>query len=63
MNNVVTTLAPLFFIGFSSLLQVTGTKIKTWITLNLKQNQPQTLELTGLECLEDPYILTIGDLL
>ena len=52
MNKVVTTLAPSFFIGFSSFLQVGRTTIKAWMSLNFKQNQPQTVELTALELLE-----------
>ena len=48
MDSVVTTLAPSFLIG-SSFLQVTRINIKTWINLNFKQNQPQTVELTALE--------------
>ena len=46
----MTTLAPSFFIGSSSFVQVTGTTIKTWMSLNLKYNQPQTVKLTALDC-------------
>ena len=33
IDNVVTTLAPLFFIGSSSFFQVTRTTIKAWMSL------------------------------
>ena len=49
MDNVVTTLAPSFLIGSSSFLKVTRISIKAWMRLNLKYNQPQTVELTSLE--------------
>ena len=36
IDNVVTTLAPLLFIGSSSFMQVTRTTIKACMSLNLK---------------------------
>ena len=52
MNNVVTTLAPLFFIGSSTFLQVTRTTIKYWMGLKFYQIRLQTVELAAIECLE-----------
>ena len=54
MDNVVTTLVPSLecISGSSSFLQVTRTTIKTWMSLNCKQNQPYAVELTALEGLE-----------
>ena len=46
MDNVVTALVPSLLIGSSSCFQVTRTTIKS---LNLKWNQPQTVDLTALE--------------
>ena len=43
------TLAPSSLIGSSSFLQVARKTIKTWMGLNLKQNQPQTVELAAPE--------------
>ena len=63
MDNVVTTLAPSFLIRSSSFFQVTRKTIKTWMSLNSKYNQPQTVELTALKCRKNLNIFTIGDLL
>ena len=52
MNNVVTSLAPLFIIGSSSFLQIASKTIKSWMGLKFSQNGPQTVELVALECLE-----------
>ena len=63
MYNVVNTLAPLFLIGTSSILQVRRTTIKSWTSLkfdqigpwtSLKFDQigPWTAELATLERLE-----------
>ena len=52
MNNVVTTLAPLFFIGSSSFLQVARTTIKSWMGLKVSQIRPRTAELAALERLD-----------
>ena len=51
-DNVVTSIVPSFLIGSSSILQVTKTTIKAWMSLNFKQNQPQIVELTALERLK-----------
>ena len=59
-RNVVTTQAPSFLNRISSFLQVSRTAIKAWMSLNFKQNQPQTVELKVLERL---HRLTMGNLL
>ena len=46
----MTTLAPSFLIGSSSF----RTTVKTCMSLNFKQNQPQTVKLNALERLEKP---------
>ena len=48
----MTTLAPLFFIGSASFLQVTRTTIKSWMGLKLGQIRPWAEELAALERLE-----------
>ena len=52
MHNVVNTLAPLFLIGSSSLLQVRRTTIKSWTGSKFDQIGPWTAELAALERLE-----------
>ena len=52
MYNVVNTLAPLFLIGSSSFLQVTGTIIKAWTSSKFDQIRPLTAESAALERLE-----------
>ena len=52
MYNVVNTLAPSFLIGSSSLLQVTRTTIKSWMSSKFDQIGPWTAELAALERLE-----------
>ena len=52
MDNVVTTLAPSFLIGSSSVLQVTRSTIKSRMGLKLGQIRPWTVELAALERLE-----------
>ena len=53
MYNVVNTLAPLFFIGSSSFLQVTMTIIKFRMSSKFDQIRPElTAELAALEPLE-----------
>ena len=54
MNNVVTTLVPLFLIGSFSFLQVhvTRTTIKPQMGLKFGWIRLRTVELTALECLE-----------
>ena len=49
MDNVVTAPVPSLLIGSPSFFQVTRATIKTWMSLNFKQNQPQTVDLTALE--------------
>ena len=51
--NVVTTLAPSFLIGSSSFLQVMRTCIKAWMSSNLGQMPPLTMELAPLERLKN----------
>ena len=52
MYNVVNTLAPLFLIGSSLILQVTRTTIKSWMSLKFDQIGIWTSELAALERLE-----------
>ena len=52
MNNVVTTLAPSFFIGSSSFLQATSKLIISRMGSNFSRIQPGTYELPALERLE-----------
>ena len=52
MNNVVTTLAPLFLLESSSFLQITRTSIKSRMGLKFGEIRPQTAELAALERLE-----------
>ena len=53
-GNVVTTLAPSFFIGSSSYLQVTRTSITSRTSSKFGQIGPRTAELAALERLEKP---------
>ena len=56
MNNVVTTLAPSFFIGSSSFLQATSKPIISRIGSKFSRIRPGTYELPALEHLEkSPY--------
>ena len=52
INNVLTFLAPLFFIGSSSFLKVTSKTIKSQMHLKFGQIRPWTAELTALERLQ-----------
>ena len=52
MNNVVTTLAPSFFIGSSSFLQATRKPIISRMGLKFSRIRPGTYELSALERLE-----------
>ena len=52
LNNVVTTLPPLFLIESSLFLQVTRTIIKSRMGSKLSQIRHQTAELAALESLE-----------
>ena len=45
-------LAPSFFIGSSSVLQVTRTTIKPWMDSKFSKIRTGTAELAALECLE-----------
>ena len=49
MYNVVNTLAPLFWIGSSSFLQVRRTTIKSRMSLKFDQIRPWTAELAALK--------------
>ena len=51
------TLAPLFFIGSSSFLQVTRTTIISRRGLNFSQTRPLTVELAALEFLKNHYFV------
>ena len=56
MNNVVTTLAPSFFIGSSSFLQATSKPILSWMGSKFSRIRPGTYEFPALERLEkSPY--------
>ena len=63
MNNVVTTLAPVFLIGSSSFLQSTMTYKKSRIGLKFGQIGPWSVELAVLEHLENPHRLIMGEML
>ena len=52
MNNVVTTLAPSFLIGFSSFLQATSKLIISLMGSKFSRILPVTYELPALERLE-----------
>ena len=52
-ENVVTALAPSFFIQSSSFLQVTRIIVKAFMSLNFGQIPPLTLELSALEHLKN----------
>ena len=52
MNSVVTTVAPSFLIGSSSILQATRTLIKSPMGLKLGSIRQRTYELAALERLE-----------
>ena len=51
------SLAPLFFIGSSSFLQVTRTTIISRMGSNFSQIRLLTVELAALECLKNHYFL------
>ena len=63
INNVVTTLAPSFLIGSSSFLQATNIPIITQMGSKFSRIRPGTYELPALERLENPYRLTMGEML
>ena len=56
-KNVVATLAPLFFSGSSSFLQVTRATIISRMGSNFDQIRPLTAELSALECLKNQYFV------
>ena len=49
----MTTLVPSFLDGSSSLLQVTRTTIKAWLSSNFVKNRSQITELAALERLKN----------
>ena len=53
MNYVVTTLAPSFWVGSSTFLQVTRRTIKAWTSLKFSKISSLTSELAALERLEN----------
>ena len=55
-------LAPLFFIGSSSFMQVTRTCIISQMGSNFSQIQPLTAELYALKCLKDHYFVFLATL-
>ena len=59
-ENFVTTLDPSFLIGSSSLLQITRTTIKAWMSSNLGRIPPLTLELAALERLKKRHIILLA---
>ena len=60
MNNVVTTLAPSFFIGSSSFLQATSKPIISGMGSKFSRIRPGTYELPALEHLEKSLQTYIG---
>ena len=52
MNNVVTTLAPSFLIGSSSVLQATSKPMVSWMGSKFSRIRTGTYELPALEGLE-----------
>ena len=63
MNNLLTTVVPLFLIGSSSFLQITRTTIKSLIGSKLCQNRPLAAELAALESQENFLRLIMGEML
>ena len=59
-ENLVSTLAPSFLIGYSSFLQVTRTTIKAWMSSNLARIPSLTSELAALERLKKRYIILLA---
>ena len=56
MNNVVTTLAPLYLIGSSSFLLVTRTTIQSRMGSKFGQIRPWTVGLAAIERLKNPIM-------
>ena len=63
MNNVVTTLAPSFWIGSSSFLQATSPPIIVGMGSKFCRIRPGTYELHALERLEKKHRLIMGGML
>ena len=62
MNNVVTTLAPSFFIGSSSFLLATSKPIISRMGLKFNRIRPRTYELPAFERLKNPHRLIMGEM-
>ena len=56
-KNVVATLAPLFFMGSSSFLQLTRTPKISRMGSNFSQIRPLTVEVAALESLKNHYFV------
>ena len=63
MYNIVTTLAPLFFVGSSSFLQATSKPIISRMGLKFSRIRPWTYELPAFERLKNPHRLIMGEML
>ena len=63
MFNFVSILAPSFFIGSSSFLQVGRTSKKSRMSLKFGSIRPRTVEFAALERRENPYTLQRGEML
>ena len=63
MNNVVTTLAPLFLIESWLFLQATRKPIISRMGSKFSRIRPGTYELLALECLEKSHRLIMGEML
>ena len=58
----MTTLAPSFFAGSSSLLQVTKSTIKAYTGWKFGQIRPWTVELAAIERLKNPHRLIMREI-
>ena len=63
MNNVVTTLAHSFLIGYSSFLQAASKAIISQMGSKFSRIQPGAYELPALGGLENPYRRIMGEIL
>ena len=63
MNNVVTTLAPSFFIGSSSFLQATSKLKISRMGSKFSRIRLGTYKLPALERLKNPHRLLMGEML
>ena len=59
----MSTLAPPFFIGFYSFLQVTSTTIKSRTVSKFSKIQPGSKKLAAIERLKNPHRLIMGEML